>query len=330
VLIPPGTYNVCDEDYDMGQLYLDTDYIDLVGMVPVQMTRKISQLLNTNDPTSLWKQTVAINPCPCGVILEGDAPGVVVQAASNVRLANLIICNTDTSEGSEWGWWGSTYAYDASYASSTTNTIIEHVLFIGASPGYAMNGTFAGVYRDCIAENGDGVVKDGVLLGGSTIYGNDAFGGDEGVASGTFEDCVAGTGSFGSVASGTFRNCTVFGSYSFGYVTASGFFENCYCGGYGFGGNASGTFVNCYAGGDFARGIVSGKFVNCVGGNYSFGTEGGEYTLTPSAVLIHCVGGTGSFGGFGPSADFNYSTNYMDLHIQIHPQGDLSMGTFTQ
>ena len=85
VIIPPGTYNTT--------ITLDTDYIDLVGSVPVQMTKRISQLLVTNDPASSYERTVTIDPCPCTVILKAYGQAVIYQTASHIRLANMVVNN---------------------------------------------------------------------------------------------------------------------------------------------------------------------------------------------------------------------------------------------
>jgi len=128
----------------------------------------------------------------------------------------------------------------------------------------------------------------------SCFGGANSFGGNGGIASGTFIDCRATTNSFGGsgTASGTFINCEAPFENSFGGSgTASGTFTNCEGGTSSFGGwytaqgLSSGTFTRCI-GGDWSFGgfsPASGTYTNCVGGDDSFGKSG---TLT--GTLISC------------------------------------------
>ncbi|MGC3957748.1 MAG: hypothetical protein QM813_07295 [Verrucomicrobiota bacterium] len=286
VLIPPG-------EYDLGNsgITLDTPYIDLIGLVPVQLNKRVGG------------RTEAIIPSPCGLRLSGSGQGVVKQTASHVRIANMVI--THTGSGANGLQWNSSDPAAYWPSSALEDVVVEHVAFEGdwttwSSWSMRIQIEYKGVFRDCVGGGG----SFGLI----------------GIASGCFEDCYAddnGVGtSFGGygLASGTFRNCTAMGGVSFGAGdTASGIFENCYGVGLDFGGDG---------------GVASGKFINCVS---EFGAFGGSGLLSPSAVLVHCKAGAASFGQFNTaSADFSYSTSPVDLKIKIKPQGDLSMGTFNQ
>jgi hypothetical protein len=293
VLIPPGEYDLASTG-----ITLDTSYVDLVGVVPVQMTRRVSQLIVAGDPSSLREWTDAIQPASCVVLLKGNAQGVLKQTASHVRIANLSVLNLIGSNPQY---------YDANDPAAyfpndqLTDVVVEHVWFRSSSAwAMRMAITYSGVFRDCYADGQGGF-------------------GCVGTASGTFEDCVAydySFGSWGTAASGTFRRCSVFGWDGFGGgVQASGIFEDCYAQEGGFGG-------------DWGV-ITGGRYINCVSGDYSFGNGA---ALPSTAVLIHCKGGVSSFGPTNPNPaeDFNYSTKPTDMRIKINPQGDLSMGSFTQ
>ena len=328
VLIPPG-------EYDLGTagITLDTQYIDLIGMVPAQMTERIRSVppgwfLYWGFPfrsAITWEMV----PPRCGLILKGSGPAVIRQTAPNVRIANMIVDHPPQTAG--LAYWPD---------SGLLGVAVEHVRFQCNNPNkHTMPGgiKFSGYYKDCVADDMDDQSPC-------------AFGGD-GEANGVFEDCFCmGRYVFGGgrgSATGTFRNCTG-GTGSFGGDVASGFFENC---------------VGCYD--SFAgsanvsgpRGLLSGTFINCAAGCSSFGGQDGF--VDPSAVLVHCSGGYGSFAQLIPNhgsdfinrQDFNYNTNTshifqnMDLHnsfitngvyygngsrLVVYPQGDLSMGTFTQ
>jgi len=110
------------------------------------------------------------------------------------------------------------------------------------------------------------------------------------------ENCISeGSNSFVSngIASGTYINC-IAGDYSFGaWVngSATGKFINCKAGGGSFN-NASGILINCEAGVGSFIGVASGTFTNCVGGQYSFGnSQPGSLT----GKLFYCRLNAGTF-----------------------------------
>ena len=119
-----------------------------------------------------------------------------------------------------------------------------------------------------------------LLICDTCIGGNQSFGGNTIITvSGTFNNCVATTQSFGGQ-----------------YATSSGIFNNCVAGGASFaqagGSSASGIFNNCVAGGSSFGAGATGTFTNCIGGNQSFGSS------TASGTFTNCIGGDLSFGGF--------------------------------
>lgn len=166
-----------------------------------------------------------------------------------------------------------------------------------------------------------------------------------GDAAGTFINCAAGAGSFGTTdASGTFINCEA-GSQSFGETDASGIFENCrgtfscfgwsgdatgtfkYCtttGGtsFGYGGDAAGFFIGCISeGGDSFGGTdASGEFHDCYSiFGYSFSAYGDS-----SGSFYNCS--VGQTGGFGDSGDA--SGNFYNCYTKSAGFGNIASGNF--
>jgi len=268
VILPPAIY-----DLGTQSLTLDAQYIDIIGSTSDRDKHHIKSSVTTTST------------------------GVVKQTANDVKLINLKIENT--------GYTGPNFdnTDPAAYFPNTNlnNTYIENVKFIGSrlftnSRTFSMriDIEYSGTFIDCKAE-------DYYITSSTTFDGFYSFGGSYtsgGVASGTFENCEGGDGSFGGgsgTASGTFKNCEG-GDYSFGGTgTASGTFINCtgafgaFCGEFG---AAGGKFENC-EGGDFSFGgdTADGTFINCKGGNYSFSAFG-----TRNGTFINCRGGTNSFG----------------------------------
>jgi hypothetical protein len=237
VLVPPGKY-----DLGTGQLEMDTEYVDLVGLSTARENQHIYGTAN------------------------GAGTGVLRQTADDVKIENLFVELEPTGLSPN-----PDVQAPAAYFPDTAlgNTVVRNCLFKGdedypSGYGWSMRfGTeYAGHYEDC--------------TGGIASFGRSSD------ASGTFTNCTGGDGSFGwnGTASGTFTSCTG-GSYSFGRAgTASGTFTNCTGGigsfaGYGI---ASGTFTNC-TGGDSSFGYsgdgLGGKYYFCSGGTNSFSGTGG-------------------------------------------------------
>lgn len=149
---------------------------------------------------------------------------------------------------------------------------------------------------------------------------------------GTFENCLAGPGSFGVTYSGAissyaeFKNCTSYGGQCFGVATftgtafANGKYTDCATnGGNSFGysqaGDVSvnGTFTNCLAygysfgcaNGSTSNVTIGGQFYNCKlpnggVGPFSFGVAlnsvSGSVSINPGAIFENCTAGYISFG----------------------------------
>jgi hypothetical protein len=103
------------------------------------------------------------------------------------------------------------------------------------------------------------------------------------LVNGTFINCEGGHLSFAGngIASGIFENCTG-GSGSFGYDVIGGTFINCEGGDFSFGGGE----------GD----LDDGYFENCTGGEYSFTSVG---NILSDTTLKNCTGDLNSFAKFG-------------------------------
>jgi hypothetical protein len=295
VLVPPGKY-----DLGTGQLEMDTEYVDLVGLSTARDNQHIYGTAN------------------------GAGTGVLRQTADNVKIENLFV---------ELGPTGVTIAGNAqdpaAYFPDTAlgSAVVRNCLFKGdGTSGWSMRLAidYAGHYEDCTggyASFGYGGTASGTFTnctGGTSSFGR------SGDASGTFTNCTGGDYSFGryGTASGTFTNCTG-GRYSFGYNgEASGTFNNCAGEDYAFG-NASGTFTNCTGGsasfGYF--GTASGTFNNCTGGQWSFGNNG-----TASGTFNNCTGGDSSFA-FGGTASGTF-TSCTGGNYSFGNSGDATGGKF--
>ena len=282
VIVPPGSY-----DLGTGQLTLDAEFVDLVG-------------LTTNHDSQYIFGTS-----------NGVGTGVLGQTADDVRIENLLVECTRLS-----GSVDSTSSTPAAYFpdSNKPATVVRNCRFTANnSNAWSMRIAieYAGSYENCTSGN-NSFGTHGTASGTFTncTAGGFSFGA-YGTASGTFTRCTGGAsfGSYGgSTASGTFTDCTS-NNNSFGGSggTASGTFTNCTGTSAAFGGfgTASGTFTNCTGttsafGGD---GTASGTFVNCTGGSLSFGFSGdatggkfyfcnggsSSFTTTGSPTVVYCV-----------------------------------------
>src|ERR1017187_4095227 len=198
VIVPPGSYNLGTTG-----LMMNTSYIDLIGLVPAQMT---SKQVFTNSAGNAGTKTVANVQCPFRIYASASA-GTLLQSVDYIRIESVVLQNTGTGP-----------AYAPSIGG--INTVLRHVEALSMS----VELEYAGQYADCVGGDGG--------FGGGDSY-------NVGSASGTFIDCVAGDGSFGGdaqpgqgsgQANGTFVGCTA-GNSSFG--TASdvyGVFIGCVSG----------------------------------------------------------------------------------------------------
>jgi len=246
VIVPPGRY-----DLGTGQLAMDTEFVDLVGL----STKREDQYI--------FSQT------------NGPNTGVLRQTASDVGIENLLVQSTRPTGVPPFN---STDPAAYFPDSDKPATVIRNCEFRddGADHSWSMRVgiIYSGAYSDCTGGiyafgSGGGGTASGVFsncTGGATSFGGG------GTASGTFTNCTGGASSFGTgVASGTFTNCTG-GDRAFGgSETASGTFTNCIGGTNAFGGDG---------------GTASGTFINCTGGTNSFG--GGSLGITTGAKLFGC------------------------------------------
>jgi hypothetical protein len=284
VLVPPGAY-----DLGAGQLVLDAEFVDLVGMSTARDDQHVSS-------TS-----------------SGANTGVLRQTANDVHIENLVVECTRTSVTAAVA----KYAPAAYFPDdATTQTVARNCEFRSDDVhAWAMRlGTaYPGTFTDC--EAGQGSFGFGAAASGTftrCTAGDYSFGAFYGDASGTFTDCVGGEYAFGgdhALASGRLSGCHG-GDCSFGGYrgNASGTFEACVGGEYAFGGKqgeASGSFNHCI-GDDYAFGgdtdtTASGEFKDCTGGLYAFGGKG-----TASGQFTGCTGLFGCFGGYGGTANGDF------------------------
>jgi len=296
VIVPPGAYNLGSTN-----LVMNTSYVDLIGLVPAQMT---SKQVFTNSAGRQSAETVANVQCPVLIYASASA-GTLSQSVDNVRIESLTVTNTGS---------GGAYCWSV----GVPNTTLRHVSMSSIRTTFSAGGKYIdcvcvgsafpgadGNYIDCVGgDNSFGGDNGGVFI--DCTGGDYSFSGGEGDASGTYRGCVGGTDSFGGgsgTASGTFIDC-VGGPSSFaGYD--GGFSQD--------GGTASGTFINCVGGDNsFAsNGDSSGTFTSCTGGGSSFGS------LDNSTKLQHCQGGGGSFGGYEASQDFNYNVGGTNTFLML-------------
>jgi hypothetical protein len=293
VIVPPGTYNLGNSG-----LLMISNYVDLIGLVPAQITTK--QVFTDNTGTKRTKTVANVRCSVCIYANPGSGNGTIKQTVDNVRIESVILSNS-----SGYAYYPTVYG---------TNTVLRHVWAnsMGSAP------EFAGEYIDCGSGGSFGSGKcSGTFI--DCVGASFDFGGYTD-ASGTFISCTGGSHSFtggqaGGKASGTFIDC-VGGDTSFGadmYGQASGTFIRCVAGPNSFGGSSDA----------WGEGGVYGTFIDCVAGDYSFGSGG---TVANSAKFQHCKAGADSFGGFGASDDFNHhfgESTVFDNDVEI--DGKLSV-----
>ena len=291
VIVPPGTYNL-----GTAGLVMNTSYVDLIGLVPAQMTTK---QVFTNSAGSLSTKTIANVQCPVRI-----SSGTITQTVDYVRIESMIL-------------------EDYYPSVSGTNTTLRHVSMTSMS----WTAEYAGLYIDCVAGDesfGYAAIVSGTFI--DCVGSEESFGADNLGTQGTFIDCTGGSDAFGGNslhAGGTFIRC-VGGDDAFGAEgESSGTFINCVGGNHSFSGDntADGTYVGCI-GGDFSfggEGDAIGSFINCVGGNDSFGGDSGDGgVLHTTAKLQHCKAGVNSFGSFNmASDDFNYNVGGSNTFLML-------------
>lgn len=273
VLLLPGKY-----DLGTTPLTMDTEFVDLVGISSDPKHVLITSQINTSDMGTVVQTadnvvirnvTIDLTGTPAGGGAGRTAayfPGRTSTSISSWTSDGTTATITSASHGLQTGdsvritgsgnndlngahtvtridnnsfTFPSTVNDSGSVGTATErfdDTYIENCAFSGTTDsGMRYNTEYAGTYKKCISGGGG--------FGASAI------------ASGVFEDCVAGDSSFGggtsgsSIASGTFKRCTA-GSTSFGFYDCTGAFEDCVAGAYSFGfadasGTSSATLKNC-------------------------------------------------------------------------------------
>jgi hypothetical protein len=286
LVLMPGVYTLSAE------LAVDTNYVDVIALGSATKTPSVS-LLGGNINVTAWDvDIIGIKTNNFNLTARANITTGVTGTAStntvNITGHGLVVGDVISFQ-SITGGSGLTTNVRYVLRTAAANTFQLSVESTGANANFTTNIT-AGNVR--IQSNTSQRITN-------CVGGDDSFGGNGGVASGTFTNCSGGSGSFGGlggVASGTFTNCTG-GIYAFGGDgTALGTFTNCTGGIYAFGGaiTASGVFTNC-TGGDYAfggdgDGTASGTFTGCTGGSNAFGGEG---TLT--GKLYYCRLTSGAF-----------------------------------
>jgi len=250
VLVAPGSY-----DLGAGQLMLDREFVDLVGL----STARDNQYIHRNNI-------------------------VLVQTAIDVHIENLLFHYTGISDTLCVYYPDATW--DTTHTGSSPNTVIRNCEFRSSKLSMRNGVEFAGTYQDCAGNHqsfgGNATGSTSGIASGTFINctaGDWSFGRLQ--ASGTFINCTGDNLSFGAygTADGKFIACTG-GSNSFG---GSGT------------GTASGTFTDCTGndasfGG--LGGVASGTFTDCTGNRWAFGGNGGT---AAGGKFYHCIGGASSF-----------------------------------
>lgn len=220
VVLPPATYNL-----GTGQLQLDTQYIDIIGLTTDREAQRItSATANTSNQ------------------------GTIRQTANDVHIENIALQNTSTFGGTYTATDSAAYFPDTNLSS----TRMKNVLLIqGGGQAWCMRlgVEYSGNFQDVVS--GDGSFGGG--FGGVSTSA---------ISSGTFINCVGGYGCFGgnsgSSCFGTFINCRS-GNNSFGgqFATLDGTCINCRAGTNSFwidatvGANAN--IVDCYMSGGYSN-----------------------------------------------------------------------------
>jgi hypothetical protein len=305
IILLPGRYNL-----GTARLNLDTDFVDIIGLTdtPEQVVITSSVILSdsgtiyqtandvkikgvtidrTGNPAGSGAgRTAAYFPFPKATAIttwSGDGTTMTIAANGHGLQTGDSVRISGSGNSSVDGAFTVTRIDDNSFSyPSTVNaagsigtaterfnlTYIENCVFSGTSgSGMRIGMEYSGTYRRCVG---------GDYSFGGTLLGNPAT---TAIASGLFEDCTAGTESFGGggTASGTFTRCTSSGS--------------------GFGGTASGTFTDCSSSINSFT-FPSGIFVRCSVATSGFGSGfGGSATGTFTDCTINNSVYNGTFTG---------------------------------
>jgi hypothetical protein len=243
VIVPPGRY-----DLGSGQLTLDTEFVDLIGLSTARENQHIFGVSN------------------------GPNTGVLGQTANDVHIENLTVeCTRDTGGLLYDGTDPAAYFPDTNLPATRVRNCAFRAAAGWSALGMRTHIEYSGTFTNCTG--GDGAFGAAGTASGTfegCTGGDEAFGGGTGTASGTFEGCTGAEWSFGGgggTASGTFHNCTGGeGSFGGGGGTASGTFEGCTGGNSAFGSagmTLGGRFTNCRLASTFWAGTFQGRMDGC-------------------------------------------------------------------
>ena len=292
VIIPPGKYKLT------ATLILDTDFVDLVALVP----QKGGAILETDlfptvgDAPDVGIDLQYFRPPPTLVYTEVPLIDTVLQTCDDLRLTGFGIAQLGVWEPNDiptlnFRIRGAFSLDNIENAASLYDTMYFFCRMTenGLSGGVATLRDFYGTWRNCIASANSWTIGKGFYA--DSINGSSDY--EQGKFYGVFYDCQGGPQSFiGDTlehpASGAFGakfyRCISYGQGGFGGCGLSGtpidadcYFEDCVTGanGYGLGKTVAGTFVRCRGGStSFAgNGVFSGTATDCEGGGGSFGGQ---------------------------------------------------------
>lgn len=299
VVLPIGKYKL------VSSLILDTNFIDLVALVPTKPSRR-SPVDYEDTPEVGGSNLATFRPQPTLVYTEVDRTSTIVQLANDVRLHGFSVAQMCVGTGMITQ---STYYTDLDWGA----------LLIGEN---CLNGEsfYSDMYfwSSCVAFSSVGGVRAFSNFAGTWVncISNAAsfrlgFGDKVSVAatfSAVMYDCEAGPFSYvGDFLEGSkdnfkadncrFERCKSLG-YSWEAADGSNSFVGCNLVSCDI--TSSCLFIDCVSG-DRSFGISNnnaGTFIRCRAGNSSFGgTSDSEYSGVFSGLAEDCVAGSGSFGG---------------------------------
>lgn len=265
------------------------------------------------------------------------------------------------------GCFGMSAGGVASFTGLALNCYVVGNEAFGSSRG-AVGVTYSGVATGCVCQGVTGKAF-GFSTGGNVVWsgraddcatvGNYSFGSTDGgggsvTISGTMQDCVAGTYSFGAIkgditagtgtllfqATARVQGC-VATTQSFGFssaqnpgavtVTSGATFADCKGGNQCFGSLAStagitdaGTYQDCTAGDDsFGTGthvnsgvsILNGTYVQCVAGSRAFGSNPRQAAINASARFLSCRATEKAFGYSSTNYAVNCDATFTDCAV---------------
>jgi hypothetical protein len=291
VLLPPATYQLTSAG--SGTLELDTDFVDLIAMVPDMPKPHLA------TDTEIGNFVTSLGQFRPGGTLVFSYQGIRVidQTARDIRMDGFSVANLNATASVRnkhafiFSGTGdnandrSIYTRMYFYMRSVFPVLDDGLTNSSLGVGFAKH--FAGTWVDCVA--------------GSYSWRI----GEDGVCTATMIRCIGGGQSFGgdnsniSFGACRFEQCKCIGISQSGGVTGQGGFGGCIA--FGTPSTADSWFVECESGpNSFSVGFeAAGNYIRCRGGDWSFGatfTTGTNYGNF-SGYAEDCVGGKASFGG---------------------------------